>query len=145
MTDINISLQLADSLDCFDEFDFFDKSKRPKERRKAIRYIREDIDVIIVRGLPLSFYINKTAKLMDINSKGMLVDSKLLSLNKSYEFILLFTTGIKFNVKGRVVNHSILSPINQHELKYLCGIKFDRFYDELGDYLLKTQDKLIIK
>ena len=51
---------------------------------------------------------------------------------------LKFKTGRSFKIKGIVVHRTVLEPCQY-------GIKFNRYNDELGNYLLETQSKLIFK
>jgi len=110
-----------------------------KNLRVATRFIREDISVSI-SDLGL-FEMGKIipAKLMDISSKGVLISTdRKLRIHKNITLTLQFETGKTFSIKAIIVRRS--DPPN-HEY----GIKFDHCFDELGDYLLESQRKLIFK
>lgn len=115
------------------------QSPSKKNIRVATRFIREDIAASInVAGL-LSFGKTIPVNLMDIASRGVLISTnQRLGINKKLTLTLQFKSGKEFVIKGTIVRRSGLS----HE-EY--GIKFDRCNDELGDYLLETQGKLIFK
>lgn len=150
MTDNNNDNRwLADNLlndDFLESFNFFDQSKRVTERRSAVRYIRNDIQVTICSLLPFGFGNHKTVKLININSRGVLLESRhSLGLSKVITLNLKFKSGKEFKIKGRIVNHSVLASVHYEGVKYYYGIKFDCYNNELGDYLAETQNKLIIK
>ena len=110
-----------------------------KNIRFATRFIRDDIAVSIkVHGL-LGFRKYIPVDLMDIASKGVLIStSQRLGINKKITLTLQFKSGKIFVIKGMVVRHS-------DSLRKEYGIKFDRYNNELGDYLLESQEKLIFK
>jgi hypothetical protein len=115
------------------------QSQSKKNIRVATRFIREDIVASInVSGL-LSFGKTIPVNLMDIASRGVMISTnQRLGINKKLTLTLQFKSGKAFVIKGVVVRRSGLS--NEE-----YGIKFDRCNDELGDYLLETQGKLIFK
>lgn len=115
------------------------QSQSKKNIRIATRFIREDIAASInVSGL-LSFGKVIPVKLMDIASRGVLISTnQRLSINKKIILTLQFQSGKEFVIKGIVVRRS-----NMSQGEY--GIRFDRYNNELGDYLLETQGKLIFK
>lgn len=151
MTDHNNTNHTVSNLfndDFLDDFNFFDKSKRVIDRRAAVRYVRDDINVSIYSVLPISFSHNKTLKLVNINSRGMLLESRhslTATTGKVFTFCLKFTTGREFKVKGKIVNQTILASIHYEGIKFFYGIKFDHYNNELGEHLLETQSHLIIK
>ncbi len=110
-----------------------------KNSRIATRFIREDIAVRIkVSGL---FGLRKTicVKLMDISSKGVLISTKhKVRVNNKITLFLQFKSGRTFAIKALVVRHSVSSTDEY-------GIKFDRYNNELGDYLFESQENLIFK
>lgn len=117
----------------------YEQPKPKKNIRVATRFIREDIAASInIPGL-LSFSKNIPVNLMDIASKGVLVSTdQRLGINKKIILTLQFESGKVFEIKGIIVRRSGLS-----QKEY--GIKFDHYNNELGDYLLETQEKLIFK
>lgn len=110
-----------------------------KNNRIATRFVREDIDASIS---DLSFLSRSKAypvHLMDITSKGVLIKSdKKLNINQSLTLKLKFLTGKEFIIKAKVVR--VADSANSQ-----YGLKFDRYNNELGDYLLDTQTKLVFK
>lgn len=110
-----------------------------KNNRIATRFVREDIDASIT---DLSFLNRSKAHpvhLMDITSKGVLIKSdKKLKINQTLTLKLKFLAGKEFAIKAKVVRVAD-STNNQY------GVKFDRYNNELGDYLLDTQTKLVFK
>lgn len=110
-----------------------------KNSRVATRFVREDIDASI-SDLGL---LNRTkahpVHLMDITSKGVLIESdKKLKINQTLTLTLKFLAGKEFAIKAKVVR--VADEANRQ-----YGIKFDRYNNELGDYLLDTQTKLVFK
>ncbi|WP_292432461.1 hypothetical protein [Methylobacter sp.] len=131
------SSDLQDSESMTDLLD--EQPKLKKNIRVATRFIREDIAASInIPGL-LSFSKTIPVNLMDIASKGVLVSTdQRLGINKKIILTLQFKSGKVFEIKGIIVRRSSLS-----QKEY--GIKFDHYNNELGDYLLETQGKLIFK
>ncbi len=110
-----------------------------KNHRVATRYIRKDI-TLSISGLHM-FELGRSsrAELLDISSKGLLIGcERKLTLRKKIKLSLRFKSGKEFQLHGTVIRISTTSPTEY-------GIKFDRFNDELGDYLLETQEHLIFK
>jgi hypothetical protein len=131
----------TDTLDDLLNIDFSDDLK--KNKRDAVRYIREDIaaSVCKIRLFNFGFLTNKEilVELLDISSKGVLISTnKKLPLKKKITITLKFEDEKTFQIKACVVR-------TVPDLKYQYGIKFDRFNNDLGDYLLETQRKLIFK
>jgi hypothetical protein len=110
-----------------------------KNNRIATRFVREDIDASIT---DLGFLNRSKAHpvhLMDITSKGVLIKSdKKLNINQSLTLKLKFLAGKEFVIKAKVVR--VADSANSQ-----YGVKFDRYNNELGDYLLDTQTKLVFK
>lgn len=107
--------------------------------RIATRYIREDIAVAITSKNLVGISKRIEAKLLDITSKGVLVAaSEKMAINKNIVLHLQFTTGKVFDINAKVVRNAAADK-NEY------GIKFDFYNNELGDYLLETQSKLIFK
>ena len=131
----------TDTVDDWLNFDFSDDLK--KNNRIAVRYIREDIaaSVCKIRLFNFGFLINKEilVDLIDISSKGVLISTnKKLPLKKKITLTLKFEDAKTFQIKACVIR-KVSALANQY------GIKFDCLNDELGDYLLETQRKLIFK
>ncbi|MGJ0491244.1 PilZ domain-containing protein [Methylobacter sp.] len=107
--------------------------------RVATRYIRKDITVILSKNSLLNFAREIPVDLIDISSKGVLIRShKKLNIRDKITLKLKFDRGKTFKIEGTVVRKSTLSNIRY-------GIKFNRYNDELGDYLLETQKELIFR
>lgn len=108
-------------------------------KRKAVRYIRNDIDAAVTkikvfRTNKLSYVI-----LHDISTRGAFISTDLnLSLNKKLTLTLVFAQGRKFAIPAKIVRKDFLGS-------YKYGLQFDCCNDSLGDYLLTTQSKLIFK
>lgn len=115
------------------------QSQSKKNIRVATRYIREDIAATVNVPSLLRFGKTISVKLMDIASRGVLISTnQRLGINKKLTLTLQFKSGKEFVIKGTIVRRSGLSGEEY-------GIKFDRCNDELADYLLETQGKLIFK
>jgi PilZ domain len=107
--------------------------------RIATRYIREDIAVSITSKNLLGISKRVEATLLDITSKGVLVAAtEKMAINKNIVLHLQFTTGKVFDIKAKIVRNAAADK-NEY------GIKYDLYNNELGDYLLETQSKLIFK
>jgi PilZ domain len=135
----NVILDMNHSTNIHDSFDFDSPSDNTKNNRVTTRFIRDDITVTI--KAPGRFYFGKpiTVNLMDISCKGVLISTdKKFGINKQITLTLEFTSGKIFVIKAKVVRHTS-SSLNEY------GLKFDRYNNELGDYLLESQDKLIFK
>lgn len=115
-------------------------------QRFATRYIREDIAASISDlGFSLSnlgkFNLGKSfaVELMDITSKGVLISTgKKLKLNQMLNLTLEFNSGKLFLIKAKVARISSTTSNNY-------GLIFDHYHNELGEYLLETQSKLVFK
>lgn len=113
-------------------------------RRIGVRYVREDIAASVCKISILIFGIGFTreitVELVDISSKGVLIaTTSKLRVNKKITITLKFEDNKTFTIKAKIVR-GVLGPIqNQY------GIKFDRLNNDLGDYLLETQNKLVFK
>lgn len=111
-----------------------------KNIRVATRFIRDDIAVSFsVSGL-LGFGKTFSAELMDISTKGVLISTnQKLGINKKIILTLEFKSGKVFKINAIVAHNSDSLHNNEY------GIKFDRYNNELGDYLFETQEKLVFK
>jgi len=139
VTDLDALLDLNHSTSIDDSFNVGSQTDFKKNNRATTRFIRDDIAVAI--NVPGLFGFGKTisVNLMDISCKGALISTgEKLGINKQITLNLQFKTGKKFEIKAKIVRHSS-SPRNEY------GIKFDGYNNELGDYLLETQGKLIFK
>ncbi len=107
-------------------------------KRIAVRYIRTDITVSLrLRGF---FNFNKyyPAELLDISSKGVAIKcKKVISIQKKVTVSLVFKDKTIFKIPAKIVYKNI------NKQKY--GIKFDRFNNKLGDYLVSSGHNLIFK
>ncbi len=107
-------------------------------KRSAIRYVRKDITaVLFCRGFFKE--INLIVKLVDISSKGALIDSSRKISQKNLSLQLIFKDGKKFRLPATIVHHR---NNNGH---YSYGLKFDRISNKLGEHLLNTQTDLLMK
>lgn len=112
----------------------------PNYKRSAVRYVRNDISAFLTFRFLLK---EKTVavKLLDITSKGAsILTIDKLTLNKKIRLILTFKDGKQFAIRAKIVRIGTSTPPKNE-----FGVKFDQYNDELGDYLLATQDKLIFK
>jgi len=139
MTDFK---NISHDLDNWDKLDFSNNTR--KNKRIGVRYVREDIaaSVCKISSFSFGFWFNKEmlVELIDISSKGVLIATdKKLKVNKKITLTLTFEDSKTFTVKAKVVRKAQSEGNNQY------GIKFDRLNNELGDYLLETQRKLVFK
>ncbi len=127
-----------------DDYDLdFSKVKVPN-RRIGVRYVREDIAAsvckISIYFFGFGFSKDIIVELIDISSKGVLISTnKKLRINKKITLTLKFEDNKTFTLKAKIIREVLGVPHNQY------GIKFDRLSNELGDYLLETQRKLVFK
>jgi hypothetical protein len=135
----DVILDMNHSSNINDSFDFDSQSDNTINNRVTTRFIRDDITVTI--KAPGRFYISKpiTVNLMDISCKGVLISTdKKFGINKQITLTLEFTSGKVFVIKAKIARHTS-SSLNEY------GVKFDSYNNELGDYLIESQDKLIFK
>jgi len=110
-----------------------------KNHRIATRYVREDIDASVSYLDWFNRKIMFDVKLIDITSKGVLIESeKQLKINQTLVLKLQFKAGKSFVIKAKVVR---IAANTNHQF----GVKFDKYNNELGDYLYDTQTKLVFK
>jgi len=108
-------------------------------RRKAVRYIREDIDATLEKVRLFGKNRSITSKLLDISTKGaLLATSQKFRINTKVVLHLVFNTGMTFAIEGKIIHRVSAS-------KPTYGIEFKRFNTRLGDYLLDTQTDLVFK
>ena len=107
--------------------------------RSAVRFAGNDIKASIEEtGL---FGVKKTSEveLLDISSKGVLIATdKKLSVKQKTTVTLEFKTGKSFKIHGVVARFSPSNP-NQY------AIKFAKYQNDLGDYLVESQEILSFK
>ncbi|MBU2569812.1 MAG: PilZ domain-containing protein [Gammaproteobacteria bacterium] len=107
--------------------------------RRSVRYVRNDIKVVLITKNLLGLDKKIQAQLQDISSKGLRVSAKeKLSINKKITVALKFKDGRRFNMKAKVVRQSSSN-------KFDYGIKFEERQNDLGDHLLETQTDLLLK
>jgi len=122
-----------------DDDGFFNLELSAKEscnQRTAVRYITSDISIWL--GIINLFCIKKKleAKLLDISSKGLAVECQRdIGLRKKISVIIKFKDNKKFVIPAIIV----------HKKNNIYGIKFNKYNNELGDYLLSSQDDFIFK
>jgi hypothetical protein len=122
-----------------DFFDFDISADQAINNRITTRFIRKDIKVTFSKNGLFSFGRETPVDLIDISSKGVLIRShKKLNIRGKITLELKFDSGKTFKIEGIVVRKPTLSNIRY-------GIKFNRYNDELGNYLLETQKQLIFK
>ena len=127
--------------DWSEELDF---TKDPESNKRiAVRYVREDIAASVCK-ISLHFFGFRFTKdilveLIDISSKGVLIaTNKKLKVNKKIILTLTFEDSKTFKINAKIVRKA---PGQENHY----GIKFDRFNNDLGDYLLETQRKLVFR
>ncbi|MDO9105584.1 MAG: PilZ domain-containing protein [Methylovulum sp.] len=110
-----------------------------KNSRVATRVIREDINAAIDISNLFGFGKTLSVNVLDITSKGVLVATgEKLGINKKVTLNLRFKSGKVFNIKATVARHS-----GADNTEY--GLKFASLNNELGDYLVESQEKLIFR
>lgn len=112
--------------------------------RRTVRYIRKDIKVHIRKQNWFSaiggdrFRQEIPVELLDISNRGCLIFSpEKLAVRSKIIVLLTFETARRFEIGATVIRKS------EGEDQY--GIKFAAYNNELGDYMLKTQEKLTLK
>lgn len=107
--------------------------------RRSVRYVRNDIKVVLISKNLLGLDKKIQVQLQDISSKGLRVSAKeKLSINKKITVALKFKDGRRFTMKAKVVRQSSSN-------KFDYGIKFEERQNDLGDHLLETQTDLLLK
>jgi hypothetical protein len=113
-----------------------------KNKRRAPRYVREDIVVALCETHTLSFgkeLFLGFVELNDITSRGAsIITVQYLATNKKISLHLRFQSKTTFKIPATIVYR-----INEQPYQY--GVKFDEDNYELSDHLLKTQLKLIFR
>jgi len=139
---MNLHKSVLAELDDFRDIDFSEVTT--PNRRIGVRYVREDILASVCK---ISFFIfgigfskDMFVELVDISSKGVLISTnKRLRVKKKITITLKFEDDTAFAIKAKIVRE-VRNPIHNY-----YGIKFDKLNNELGDYLLETQNKLVFK
>lgn len=117
-------------------FDFDPDESIKHNGRKSVRYVRNDIKVVLVTSNLLGIGKKIKAKLQDISSKGVRVSTdEKLGTQKKLIVALKFNDGTTFTINAKIVR--------KNALEY--GIKFEQQQNKLGDYLLETQTDLLFK
>jgi hypothetical protein len=107
--------------------------------RTTTRLIYTNITATINSKELGAFSKTTPVEVLDISSKGVLIASlNKLTLNKKVTLTLHFKTGKLFTIKAVIVRRT---GAKNHEY----GLKFERYENELGDYLFESQDNLTFK
>lgn len=107
--------------------------------RRSVRYVRNDIKVVLITQNLLGIDKKIKARLLDISSKGLRVSStEKLGIKKKITVALKFKDGKQFKIKATTVRQT-----EKNSLEY--GIKFEERQNSLGDHLLETQTDLSFK
>ncbi|MCK4842763.1 MAG: PilZ domain-containing protein [Methylococcales bacterium] len=105
-------------------------------QRIAVRYIRTDISASLSMPGWFNFTNHIPVRLLDISSKGSrIVSNRKLALNKKVILHLLFDDSQSFSIKAKIVHLT-----SSNEKQY--GVKFENLHNELGEYLLDSQQDL---
>jgi len=121
-----------------DSFSIYLTDEELNNQRTAVRYIRTDITVTLrILGLfNSSKYL--PVKLLDLSSKGLAMTSeKKISLKTKVILSLTFKNGMNFKIPAKIVY--------KNKTKKQYGVKFNQSNDELGDFILSSQEDLIFK
>lgn len=108
-------------------------------RRKVVRYVREDIEASLEKT---GLFGNKkpiASKLLDISTKGaLLATDHEFRIKARVVLHLTFDKGKSFTIPGRII-HRISTSVPTY------GIEFSQINHDLGDYMLATQSDLVFK
>jgi hypothetical protein len=122
-----------------------EKKGQTANQRRTVRYIRNDISASIRKESWLSavgfnrFRKKIPVELLDISNRGCLVSSsEKLTIGAQVTAVLEFEAGKCFEIKAAVVRKA---EGRDHEY----GIKFAKYNNELGEYMLEMQSELIFK
>ncbi len=108
-------------------------------RRITTRYVRSDVKASVSKIKLFRFGQPITIDLHDLSTRGALISvQKNLKLNKKITLILRFEDGKEFHIPATIVRKTSNNTS-------IYGIKFNRYNNELGEYLLKTQTQLVFK
>jgi hypothetical protein len=108
-------------------------------RRKSVRYVRNDIQTTLSIRNFLGLRTSIDVKLLDISSRGVNISvPKRLKIGKPVHLIFRFQDGLEFKINAFIRNSCITSG-------YQYGIQFEKQENNLADHLLKTQVDLVFK
>lgn len=108
-------------------------------RRALTRYVRTDLTAIIYRAFLFGIKRTQPVELLDLSCKGALVRSgKKMRPKTKVILVITFTSGKTFEIDAVIIRQS-----EQFSDQY--GLKFNRYNNELGDYLFETQKDLVFK
>lgn len=110
-----------------------------KNRRITTRYVRSDVKASVSKIKLFRFSKPIVIELFDLSTRGALISVDMdIKLNKKITLILFFEDGKEFHIPAAIVRKTTGD-------KSIYGIKFNRYDNELGEYLLKTQTQLVFK
>jgi hypothetical protein len=113
--------------------------QKTKNRRIAIRYVRNDITATLIQSNFFNVKKTTSVRLIDVSSKGAAIQCDTsLTLKKQVILELLFKDDQVFKIPAFIIHKT-----NEKNTDY--GLKFVRFNNELGDYLLSSQNDLVFK
>ncbi|MCD2452618.1 PilZ domain-containing protein [Methylicorpusculum oleiharenae] len=108
-------------------------------RRKSVRYVRNDIQTTLSIRNFIGLKSTMDVKLFDISSRGVNISvAKRLKIGKPVYLTFRFEDGVEFKINAFIKNCCIKS-------EYQYGIKFEKQENNLADHLLKTQVDLVFK
>ncbi|MBS3951507.1 MAG: PilZ domain-containing protein [Methylomicrobium sp.] len=117
----------------------FDDDLVHSNRRKSVRYVRNDIQTTLSIRNFLGLKSSMEVKLFDISSRGVNISvAKRLKIGKPVCLIFRFEDGIEFKI-----NAFIRNCCTNSEFQY--GIQFEKQENNLADHLLKTQVDLVFR
>ena len=132
----------SENQDDYDEeiFGMPSAEELPVNHRCAIRYIRTDITASLSIYSLLGSTKNIPIKLIDISSKGVAIEcEKKLTKKKKIVLELVFKDKKKFTIDVIIIHQKKSHNKTQY------GLKFAHFNNELGDYILASQQDLVFK
>jgi hypothetical protein len=116
-----------------------DQAEVSDNRRVAVRYLRDDIILILKQYSLLKWQILAQSKLLDISSKGAYIcSSTRLDINKKIMLVFAFKDGKQFQTKGTIIH-------NHPKNTFCYGVVFKKMEHDLGDHLIESQEQLIFK
>ncbi len=139
ITDLKNQFLFEDELPPIETNDIDDKDEVNNNRRVAVRYLRDDIILILKKYGLLKWQILPQSKLLDISSKGAYICSSTpLDINKKIMLIFAFKDGKQFQTKATIVHN--------HPTNTFCyGVDFKKMQHALGDHLIESQEQLVFK
>ncbi len=116
-----------------------DLDELENNRRRTIRYVRDDIDaqLTVYKLIGKSKPIN--VELLDVSSKGALINapSTTFRINSKVDLELIFKSDSRpFTIPGTIVRKTV-------DMNF--GIKFSSYQNNLGDHLLDTHTDLVFR